>query len=59
MTFIFEPQGKGCLFTAQVFLKGVGPIGSWAHRKEFAAVRQHMKEEGENLKQIIEQKNLN
>ena len=56
MTFIFGPQGNGCLFTAQVFLRGVGPIGSWAHRKEFAAVRQHMKEEGENLKQIIEQK---
>ena len=54
MTFMFEEKEKGCLFTAQIFLRGIGPIGKWAHRKEFAAVKQHMKEEGENLKQIIE-----
>ncbi len=56
MTFIFEPQGKGCMFTGQVFLRGFGPIGKWAHRKEFIAVKQHMKEEGENLKKLIEQR---
>ncbi len=54
MTFVFEPQKDGCVFTGQVFLRGIGPIGKWAHRKEFTAVRQHMKEEGENLKRIIE-----
>lgn len=54
MTFIFDEKDEGCLFTAQVFLRGIGPLGKWAHRKEFAAVRQHMKEEGINLKQIIE-----
>lgn len=55
MTFIFEPEKNGCLFTAQVFLRGIGPIGKWAHQKEFMAVRQHMQEEGENLKSLIEQ----
>ncbi len=54
MTFVLDPQGGGCRFTGQVFLRGIGPIGKWSHRREFAAVRQHMKEEGENLKRIIE-----
>lgn len=54
MTFIFEPVDGGCRFTGQVFLRGIGPLGKWLHRKEFAAVQQHMKEEGENLKRIIE-----
>ncbi len=54
MTFIFEEKENGCLFTAQVFLRGIGPIGKWAHRKEFAAVQKHMKEEGINLKNLIE-----
>jgi len=54
MTFIIEPVAGGCEFTAQIFLRGVGPLGRWAHRKEFAAVRQHMKEEGQNLKTLLE-----
>jgi len=58
MTFIFEPREQGCIFTGQVFLRGVGPIGKWVNRQEFAAVRQHMKEEGERLKSIIEQGDL-
>ena len=55
MTFIFEEKENGCLFTAQVFLRGIGPLGKWLHRKEFAAVKKHMEEEGINLKRIIEQ----
>lgn len=54
MTFIFSPANGHCVFTGQVFLRGVGPIGKYLHRKQFVAVRQHMKEEGENLKAIIE-----
>jgi len=54
MTFIFDEKEDSCLFTAQVFLRGIGPLGKWAHRNEFAAVHQHMKEEGINLKYIIE-----
>lgn len=56
MTFIFDKEENGCLFTAQVFLRGIGPLGKRAHKKEFAAVQKHMKEEGLNLKQIIEEK---
>lgn len=55
MTFIFEKKNDGCQFTAQVFLRGIGPLGKWANKKEFDAVQQHMKEEGINLKQIIEE----
>lgn len=54
MTFIFEEKDKGCLFTAQVFLRGIGPLGKLAHKKEFEAVKKHMTEEGLNLKRIIE-----
>jgi len=54
MTFIFDEQDGGCLFTAQVFLRGIGPLGKRAHKKEFAAVQKHMKEEGINLKKIVE-----
>jgi len=56
MTFIFDKKENGYLFTAQVFLRGVGPLGKRAHKKEFEAVQQHMKEEGLNLKRIIEEK---
>ncbi|KAB1066067.1 SRPBCC family protein [Salibacter halophilus] len=56
MTFIFEEEKGACLFTAQVFLRGIGPLGKWTHRKEFKAVKKHMKEEGINLKRIIEEK---
>jgi len=56
MTFTFTPTvaENNCLFTAQVFLRGIGPLGKWGHRQEFAAVQQHMKEEGLNLKRLIE-----
>ncbi|HAA22565.1 MAG TPA: SRPBCC family protein [Cytophagales bacterium] len=54
LTFIMEPEGDGCVFTGQVFLQGFGPLAKWANRKDFAAVRQHMKEEGQNLKRILE-----
>lgn len=56
MTFIFEEKESGCLFTAQVFLRGIGPLGKLFHKKEFEAVKKHMIEEGENLKNIIEGK---
>lgn len=50
MSFSFERQADGTtLFCADINIR-VGPIGKWSHREEFEAVRQHMKEEGENLK---------
>ncbi|MEO1451458.1 MAG: hypothetical protein AAFV07_18145, partial [Bacteroidota bacterium] len=56
LSFQMDPSENGCLFTATVVLRGFGPIGKWAHRKEFIAVKQHMKEEGQNLKRIIERR---
>lgn len=54
LTFEFTPEDDGCRFAAQIYMNGVGPIGRRLHKQQFAAVRQHMKEEGENLKAIIE-----
>lgn len=56
MTFATEPaDGNSTLFRAEIHLR-VGPLGEKWHRDEFEAVRQHMKEEGENLKAWAERK---
>jgi len=55
MRFVLEPQGnKATLLRQQVQVR-VGPLGARLNRQEFDAVRQHMKEEGENLKKWAEQ----
>ena len=55
MSFAMEQQGdKVTLLRAQVHAR-VGPLGARLNRKEFDAVRQHMKEAGENLKKWAEQ----
>lgn len=51
--FHFEPKGDECEFTAQIHLR-LPPISRWLNRKDLAAVRQHMKEEDENLKRLLE-----
>jgi hypothetical protein len=38
-------------------IRSDGSIGAWLNRKEFDAVRTHMREEGENLKRILEAAN--
>lgn len=53
MLFRIEPEADGCKFTAETHIR-TGPIGAWLNRKEFEAVRQHMREEGENLKKLLE-----
>ena len=53
MTFIFESNDSGCLFTQQVFIR-IGPIGRWLNKSKFAAVYKHQHEECENLKIHIE-----
>ena len=53
MVFRMEPQDGGTLFVAQIDIR-IGPIGAWLNRRDFQRVRQHMREEGENLKQLIE-----
>lgn len=55
LSFEIQPQDEASLFIAQIAIR-TGPIGAWVNRQEFNAVRQHMKEEGENLKKILEAK---
>ena len=43
----------GCDVTQRIKVR-TGPIGAWLNRGEFNAVRVHMKEEGENLKALLE-----
>ena len=56
-SFHIEPSGKGCIFTGQVHLR-IGRIAkTFAKRRleqGLTSVRKHMKEEGENLKRILE-----
>jgi len=53
VSFITEPVDGQCRFTQEVQVL-IGPIGRWLNRKGFAAVEKHMREEGENLKAIME-----
>jgi hypothetical protein len=53
MLFRLSPQGDGLLFVQELHVR-IGPLGAWLNRNEFEAVRQHMKEEGENLKRLLE-----
>jgi hypothetical protein len=53
MVFRYEPTDGGVVFTTENHIR-TGPIGAWLNRREFDAVREHMREEGENLKRILE-----
>jgi hypothetical protein len=53
ISFAIEPHENGCDLTQRIKVR-TGPIGAWLNRREFDAVRTHMKEEGENLKTILE-----
>lgn len=53
LSFEIQPKGEASLFIARIPIR-TGPVGAWLNRREFNAVRQHMKEEGENLKRMIE-----
>lgn len=56
-TFTIEPKGDTCIFTALGWLR-VGKLVKIFARdkleKGLSSVRKHMKEEGENLKRILE-----
>jgi len=54
MTFTIGLQETHCKFKAQVQLKWVGPLARKLNKEKFRAVREHMREEGENLKMILE-----
>ena len=52
--FILEPSGHdSCVFTATGSLRG-GPLFRKLGKRQLDATWQHMKEEGENLKRILE-----
>lgn len=56
LSFEMEPiDATSCYFRAKIHLR-VGPLAARLNAKEFTAVRQHMKEEGENLKRMVEAK---
>ena len=54
LIFRLEPLGDaGYRFVAEIFLRA-GPIAAWLNRREFDAVREHMRVEGVNLKRFVE-----
>ncbi len=53
MTFIITDYGDQCEFTGQVFIRGFGPLAKKLHSRQFQAIQQHMKDEGENLDKLI------
>ncbi len=54
ISFAMAETEDGTLFTAQIIVR-MGPLAQWMHRKELEAVKKHMREEGENLKTILEE----
>ncbi|WP_265110678.1 SRPBCC family protein [Halosolutus halophilus] len=53
ISFAIDTHSDGCELTQQIKVR-TGPIGAWLNKREFDAVRTHMREEGENLKRILE-----
>lgn len=53
ISFTIDPTSDGCEVTQRITVR-TGPIGARLNRREFDAVRKHMREEGENLKRILE-----
>ncbi|TFG14257.1 MAG: SRPBCC family protein [Promethearchaeota archaeon] len=52
-SFMFESRGNKCLFTATLSFR-MGNLLSKIAKEQVEAFKEHMKEEGENLKKIIE-----
>jgi hypothetical protein len=53
MIFHADPENGGIRLVAEIHVR-TGPVGAWLNRREFDAVRRHMREEGENLKRMLE-----
>jgi len=54
--FLFQPKGNNsCIFTATVSFRG-GPLFKKLAKTIIEATKWHMKEEGENLKSMLERK---
>jgi len=52
-SFIVEPKGQSCIFTATLSFR-FGTIFSRFAQPRVEALKKHMKEEGENLKRLLE-----
>ena len=52
-SFHIRPKGNGCIFTAALTVR-LGALLKILFKKRVNALRMHMKEEGENLKQLLE-----
>lgn len=53
ISFTIDARSDGCELTQRIKVR-TGPIGARLNKREFDAVRTHMREEGENLKCILE-----
>jgi len=53
ISFEMKQIGSKTELVAQVVIR-MGPIAAWFHKQQIALVRQHMCEEGENLKKLVE-----
>ncbi len=51
--FHIDVDGDRCKFAARIRIR-IGPLAKRLHQREFDAVRQHMREEGQNLKRLLE-----
>ena len=52
-SFIIEPKGESCTFTATLFFR-FGRVFAKLASSRVEAIKKHMKEEGENLKKLLE-----
>jgi hypothetical protein len=53
IAFHIRPTDGGVTVTQELQIR-TGPLGAWINRREFDAVRRHMREEGENLRRLLE-----
>lgn len=55
ISFRIEPEPDGLRVVQEIPIR-TGPVGAWLNRREFTAVRVHMREEGERLRDLLEAK---
>jgi hypothetical protein len=53
ISFRITPENGALRIEQQIQIR-IGPIGATLNRRQFDAVRRHMREEGENLKRLLE-----
>jgi hypothetical protein len=47
-------KGDGWLTVTQDVYLRIGPLAAWLNRRELDAVRRHMRQEGENLRRLLD-----